>query len=112
MRVMRIDAFLSMVVYTIATIAFYLLGATVLHRKGMDPEDMRTVSTLAEAYVPVFGTYAKWLFLLGAFAVLIPNVASWGMTVLIGWILVIGAAFLFAWSFTAPSAVGRRGFRL
>lgn len=45
------------------------------------------------------------LILLGAFAVLIPNVASWGMTVLIGWILVIGAAFLFAWSFTAPSAL-------
>lgn len=45
------------------------------------------------------------MILLGAFAVLIPNVASWGMTVLIGWILVIGAAFLFAWSFTAPGAL-------
>lgn len=45
------------------------------------------------------------MILLGAFAVLIPNVASWGMTVLIGWILVIGSAFLFAWSFTAPSAL-------
>lgn len=45
------------------------------------------------------------MILLGAFAVLIPNVASWGMTVLIGWIFVIGAAFLFAWSFTAPSAL-------
>lgn len=45
------------------------------------------------------------MILLGAFAVLIPNVASWGMTVLIGWILVIGSAFLFAWSFTAPGAL-------
>ena len=45
------------------------------------------------------------MILLGAFAVLIPNIASWGMTVLIGWILVIGAAFLFAWSFTAPGAL-------
>lgn len=45
------------------------------------------------------------MILLGAFAVLIPNVASWGMTVLIGWILVISAAFLFAWSFTAPGAL-------
>lgn len=45
------------------------------------------------------------MILLGAFAVLIPNIASWGMTVLIGWILIIGAAFLFAWSFTAPGAL-------
>ncbi len=45
------------------------------------------------------------MILLGAFAVLIPNVASWGMTVLIGWILIIGSAFLFAWSFTAPGAL-------
>ncbi|MEZ5948691.1 MAG: hypothetical protein R3C12_05605 [Planctomycetaceae bacterium] len=27
-------------------------------------------STLAEAYVPVFGEYARWMFLIGAIAVL------------------------------------------
>lgn len=70
MRVMRIDAFLSMVVYTVATIAFFVMGVAVLHRKGLDPENMRMVSTLAESYVPIFGTYAKWLFLIGAIAVL------------------------------------------
>ena len=31
---------------------------------------MRMVSTLARAYVPVFGEYARWLFLVGAIAVL------------------------------------------
>ena len=31
-RVMTYDACLSMVIYTTATVAFYLLGATVLHR--------------------------------------------------------------------------------
>lgn len=45
------------------------------------------------------------MILLGAFAILIPNIATWGMTVLVGWILVIGSGFLFAWSFTAPSAL-------
>jgi Mn2+/Fe2+ NRAMP family transporter len=70
MRVMRVDAFLSMVVYTIATVAFYMMGVAVLYREGRDPEDMRMVSTLATAYVPVFGVYAKWLFLVGAIAVL------------------------------------------
>lgn len=70
LRVMHYDAFLSMIVYTIATVAFYLLGVTVLYREGRDPNDMRMVSTIAAAYVPVFGEYAQWLFLLGAFAVL------------------------------------------
>lgn len=70
MRVMKIDAFASMCIYTFATLAFYLMGVAVLHKEGLDPDGMRMVSTLAEAYVPVFGTYAKWLFLAGAIAVL------------------------------------------
>ncbi len=70
MKVMRCDAYASMVVYTIATLAFFLMGVAVLYNDGLDPEGMRMVSTLAEAYVPVFGTYAKWLFLTGAISVL------------------------------------------
>ncbi|MCA9063668.1 MAG: Nramp family divalent metal transporter [Planctomycetaceae bacterium] len=69
-RVMKFDAFASMVIYTVATAAFYVMGVAVLHREGRDPEGMRLVSTLAQSYVPVFGNYAKWLFLLGAIAVL------------------------------------------
>ncbi len=59
-----------MVVYTIATLAFFLMGVAVLHSEGLDPDGMRMVSTLARAYVPVFGEYAGWLFLIGALAVL------------------------------------------
>jgi Mn2+/Fe2+ NRAMP family transporter len=70
MRVMHWDAFLSMIIYTVATIAFYLMGAAVLFSEGRDPDGMRMVGTLASAYVPVFGEYAKFLFLLGAVAVL------------------------------------------
>ncbi|MEE8305668.1 MAG: Nramp family divalent metal transporter [Gammaproteobacteria bacterium] len=70
LRVMKIDAFFAMVVYTTATLAFYLIGAAVLHKDGNDPDGMRMVSVLASAYVPVFGTYAKVLFLTGALAVL------------------------------------------
>ncbi len=70
MRVMHIDAFASMGVYTVATVAFFVMGVAVLHRMGLDPDGMRMVSTLAESYVPVFGEYAKWLFLVGAIAVL------------------------------------------
>lgn len=70
MRVMHYDAFLSMVIYTAATLAFFLMGVSVLHRLSLNPDDQRMVSTLAEAYVPIFGEYARWLFLAGAFAVL------------------------------------------
>lgn len=70
MRVMLYDAFLSMVVFTIATISFYIMGVAVLFNEGRDPEGIRMVSTLAAAYVPVFGAYAGWLFLIGAIAVL------------------------------------------
>ena len=69
-HVMKYDAFASMVVYTTATLAFFWMGVAVLHRQGLDPSGMRMVATLAETYVPVFGEYAKWLFLGGAFAVL------------------------------------------
>ena len=70
MKVMYYDAFASMIIYTLATLAFFLTGVAVLHNEGRDPDGMRMVSTLATAYVPVFGEYAGWLFLIGAIAVL------------------------------------------
>ncbi|REK09446.1 MAG: transmembrane Mn(2+) transporter [Planctomycetota bacterium] len=70
LRVMHYDAFCSMVVYTVATLAFFLMGVAVLYNEGLDPDGMRMVSTLSRAYVPVFGEYARWLFLIGAVAVL------------------------------------------
>lgn len=70
MRVMHYDAFTSMLIYTTATMAFFLTGVAVLYSEGLDPDGMRMVSTLARAYVPVFGAYAGWLFLIGAIAVL------------------------------------------
>lgn len=69
-HVMKWDAFASMVIYTIATLAFFFMGVAVMYQNGLDPEGMRMVSTLLEQYVPVFGEYAKWLFLIGAIAVL------------------------------------------
>lgn len=70
MRVMRWDAWCSMVVYTFATVAFYLLGAAVLSRIGLIPSDDDLILTLCVMYQPVFGAWAMWLFLFGALAVL------------------------------------------
>ncbi|GIW95447.1 MAG: Mn(2+) transporter [Pirellulaceae bacterium] len=70
MRVMRWDAFCSLLIYTFATVAFYLLGAGVLHRCGLNPEKDEMIRTLSVMYEPVFGRWATVLFLFGAFAVL------------------------------------------
>lgn len=76
MYVMHYDAFASMVIYTIATLAFFLMGVAVMRTQGLNPEGMRMVGTLLEQYVPVFGEHARWLFLVGAFAVLYSTVLA------------------------------------
>jgi len=70
MRVMRWDAWCSMIVYTFATVAFYLLGAAILHRTGLNPGGTELVRTLGVMYEPVFGSWAQGIFLFGAIAVL------------------------------------------
>jgi Mn2+/Fe2+ NRAMP family transporter len=69
-RVLKWDAWASMVVYTFATIAFYLLGAAILHRSNLNPKGDYLVRMLGEMYKPVFGQWAQGVFLFGAFAVL------------------------------------------
>lgn len=70
MRVMHVDALAAMVIYTFATVAFYLLGAATLNRAGLDPQGDSMVRTLAVMYIPVFSDWAATIFLFGAFAVL------------------------------------------
>lgn len=70
LRVLRWDAWVSMVIYTFATVAFYLLGAAILGRTGLNPSGAEMVRTLSEMYVPVFGEWSQPVFLVGAFAIL------------------------------------------
>lgn len=70
MRVMRLDAWGAAIVYTFSTIAFYLLGAAVLHRSELNPGKDDMVRTLAVMFVPVFSDWASTIFLFGAVAVL------------------------------------------
>ncbi len=73
-RIMKIDAWVSFVLYTTATIAFYLLGASILHAKALDVTDSEMIPTLSRMYRDSFGEWSYWLFLLGAFAVLYSTV--------------------------------------
>jgi Mn2+/Fe2+ NRAMP family transporter len=69
-KVMYMDAFLSMAIYTIATGAFYLLGAAVLHGRGEIPKGFQMVEILSRIYTESLGGWAKGVFLVGAFVVL------------------------------------------
>jgi Mn2+/Fe2+ NRAMP family transporter len=74
LRVMKVDAGLSFVLYTTATLAFYVLGAAVLHAKGLAVEDRNMIETLSHMYRETFGPWSFWMFLVGAFAVLYSTV--------------------------------------
>jgi Mn2+/Fe2+ NRAMP family transporter len=74
LRIMKIDAWLSFAIYTIATIAFYLLGASVLHAKGLVVANNKMIETLSYMYRDTFGEWSYWVFLVGALAVLYSTV--------------------------------------
>jgi Mn2+/Fe2+ NRAMP family transporter len=74
MRVMRLDAWVSFGVYTVATIAFYVLGAAVLHTgggQGLPTKIGPMLDKLTRMYEPVMGPAgAKWFLVIGVIAVL------------------------------------------
>jgi manganese transport protein len=69
-RVMHFDIFCSMVIYTIATIAFYLLGAGILHGMGLMPAAKDMIPVLSNIYTQTLGPWALWLFYAGAIVTL------------------------------------------
>jgi len=69
-RVMYYDAALSMIIYTLATAAFYVLGAAVLHGSGEIPAGNEMISTLSQMYTETIGPGAMGIFLAGAVIVL------------------------------------------
>ncbi|GEO04047.1 hypothetical protein AAE02nite_17110 [Adhaeribacter aerolatus] len=69
-KVMYYDAFLAMVVYTIVTAAFYVLGAAVLHRQHLVPEGYDVIKTLSTMYTNTLGPWAEVIFMIGAFMAL------------------------------------------
>ncbi|MFN0038639.1 MAG: Nramp family divalent metal transporter [Burkholderiales bacterium] len=69
-RVMNMDVIFSMIIYTVATVAFYLLGAGILHGMGLVPKGSEMIVVLSNIYTQTLGGWAKWLFYFGAIVVL------------------------------------------
>lgn len=69
-RVMNLDIVVSLVIYTISTMAFYVLGAGILHGMGIIPSGNDMISVLSNIYTKTLGEWSLWLFYLGAVATL------------------------------------------
>lgn len=65
-RVMHTDIVASMIIYTIATVAFYLLGAGILHPQGMVPSAKDMIPVLSKLYTETLGPWALPVFYAGA----------------------------------------------
>jgi Mn2+/Fe2+ NRAMP family transporter len=75
-RVMQIDTALTLVVLTIATVPFYMLGAGVLKRLGLLPSGTETIRVLSHMYTETLGPWASALFLVGAIFILYSSMVS------------------------------------
>ncbi len=68
--VMYKDAFVSWLIYTFGTLAFFIMGAAVLKPQGLVPKGNEMITTLSRMYTDTLGAWAAVLFLIGAIAVL------------------------------------------
>jgi hydroxypyruvate isomerase/Mn2+/Fe2+ NRAMP family transporter len=74
--VMKKDAWLSWVIYTVATVSFYILGASVLHPQGLKPEGTDVITTLSRTFTDTLGPWAQTFFLVGAGVALLKTVLA------------------------------------
>lgn len=75
-KVMYTDAVSAMVLYTVVTAAFYLLGAAVLHARSSVPEGYDLLRELSGIFTVSLGSWAHWFFMAGAFMVLYSTLFS------------------------------------
>lgn len=75
-KVMHLDATVAMIIYTVVTVAFYLLGAAVLYQKGEVPVGNEVIEALAVIYTVSLGPGIKTVYLIGGFFVLFGAVFS------------------------------------
>lgn len=73
-KIMQLDAIVAMVIYTLVTAAFYLLGASILYGQKEIPEGNELINSLASIYTQSLGSEARFAYLAGAFFVLYSSV--------------------------------------
>ncbi|MEB2786434.1 Nramp family divalent metal transporter [Algoriphagus persicinus] len=73
-KIMYLDAIVAMIIYTVVTAAFYLLGASILHGNEDIPSGNHLIETLANIYTQTLGGNARLAYITGAFFVLFSSV--------------------------------------
>lgn len=73
-KIMQLDAIVAMLIYTLVTAAFYLLGASILYGQKEIPEGNELINALASIYTQTLGAEARFAYLAGAFFVLYSSV--------------------------------------
>ncbi len=77
-RVMQLDAWIACAVYTTGTVAFYLLGAAILHRNELEVDGDALHESLSVIYTTGLGQNAgTWIYAAGAVAVLFSTFFVW-----------------------------------
>ena len=78
--VMKKDAWVSWVIYTLSTASFYVLGAAVLNPQGLAPSGNDVITVISRIFVDTAGGWAGTVFLLFAalalFKTIVANVPS------------------------------------
>ncbi len=75
-RVMKMDAFVSMLIYTVSTVGFYILGATILHAQDKLEDGNQLIFQLSGMFTETLGPKTMALFMICAFCVLFSTVFS------------------------------------
>lgn len=76
--IMQLDAWIACALYTTGTVAFYMLGAAVLHRRGLAVDDEALHESLSQVYTTGLGdTAGTWVYAFGAIAVLFSTFFVW-----------------------------------
>ena len=75
-KVLHADVWLTLLILTLATVPFYLLGAGVLHATGARPEGLETIEVLAGMFTGTLGGWSVLLFAVGAFCILFSTTLS------------------------------------
>jgi Mn2+/Fe2+ NRAMP family transporter len=81
-NVMRTDALICTGLAVIITIAYYLMGASILNRLEVSPAGLDVVKDLSNIFTATYGRWAYWFFMFGGFCTLFSTLVvfggSWG----------------------------------
>jgi len=81
-EVMRTDTMVATALAVVLTIAYYIMGASILHKLEVLPAGLDVVKDISNIFTATYGRWAYWLFMFGGFCTLFSTLVvfggSWG----------------------------------